>query len=358
MKRVVSILIMLLILAASFGLAEESAPIILQKGSKGDEVEALQQRLITLGYLEGSADGAFGNMTQTAVEAFQRANGLTVTGVAGDAELDALSDAFRAYAVRAVMVAMTNAQATDVFAADGSSYDASKFHSYADESGFYMTLEEEGFWTDEARDQWKVEDIQFAMVGYDTNMRATMDVRFDGINYVISSVTRTIGKPEDLNSGDPSRLDVEQMEPSENTPFLTVPYSLVKQERASEIAAEQAAEAEAAAAAKQSWMDSQFSAEDGSHKALQTLILGKLSAPESYEHIETTYVEIVDESTMTKINLVLQGSKFDQRVKVGDLFIETEFSALNGEGETATGIAYAIARFDDNSLSLLGIVGM
>lgn len=54
----------------------------LQKGSKGDDVKALQQRLIELNYLSGSADGDYGNKTQTAVELFQKEAGLTATGIA------------------------------------------------------------------------------------------------------------------------------------------------------------------------------------------------------------------------------------------------------------------------------------
>ena len=41
-------------------------------------------------------------------------------------------------AKRVVTVAMTNCYATDVFTADGSAYDAAKFHSYADMSGYYL----------------------------------------------------------------------------------------------------------------------------------------------------------------------------------------------------------------------------
>ena len=54
----------------------------LQKGSKGDEVKALQQRLIELNYLSGSADGDYGGKTASAVELFQSTAGLTATGVA------------------------------------------------------------------------------------------------------------------------------------------------------------------------------------------------------------------------------------------------------------------------------------
>ena len=44
---------------------------LLQRGSRGDEVKALQQRLIQLGYLEGEADGQFGKITASAIEAAQ-----------------------------------------------------------------------------------------------------------------------------------------------------------------------------------------------------------------------------------------------------------------------------------------------
>ena len=55
----------------------------LEKGSKGEEVKALQQRLIDLLYLTGSADGDFGNKTKAAVEGFQKKAGIMpVTGIA------------------------------------------------------------------------------------------------------------------------------------------------------------------------------------------------------------------------------------------------------------------------------------
>ena len=52
-------------------------------GSKGDEVRELQQALIDLGYLKGTADGIFGNKTEIAVRKFQKANKLSVDGLAG-----------------------------------------------------------------------------------------------------------------------------------------------------------------------------------------------------------------------------------------------------------------------------------
>ena len=52
-------------------------------GCSGEEVKAMQQALIDLGYLEGKADGKFGDKTEEAVKAFQRKNGLTSDGLAG-----------------------------------------------------------------------------------------------------------------------------------------------------------------------------------------------------------------------------------------------------------------------------------
>lgn len=56
---------------------------VLKNGSRGDAVKALQQRLMTLGYLDGEADGAFGAGTRSAVIAFQERNGLSADGIVG-----------------------------------------------------------------------------------------------------------------------------------------------------------------------------------------------------------------------------------------------------------------------------------
>lgn len=55
-------------------------------GDSGTEVKTLQTNLITLGYSCGvsGADGDFGVNTEAAVKAFQKANGLTADGLAGE----------------------------------------------------------------------------------------------------------------------------------------------------------------------------------------------------------------------------------------------------------------------------------
>jgi len=62
----------------------------LSKGDKGGNVKQLQLALIAQGYLSGSADGVFGKMTETAVSAFQSANGIKANGIADEKTLTLL----------------------------------------------------------------------------------------------------------------------------------------------------------------------------------------------------------------------------------------------------------------------------
>lgn len=54
------------------------------------EVVSMQQALVALGYLKGASDGNFGTGTKTAVENFQKDNGLDVDGIAGAKTLEKL----------------------------------------------------------------------------------------------------------------------------------------------------------------------------------------------------------------------------------------------------------------------------
>lgn len=63
----------------------------LKWGSRGSEVKALQQNLILLGYLKGTADGIFGANTHAAVVAYQSKNGLAADGIAGKLTQSAIS---------------------------------------------------------------------------------------------------------------------------------------------------------------------------------------------------------------------------------------------------------------------------
>lgn len=58
------------------------APDLLKRGSSGDDVIELQQRLKDLGFYSGSVDGSFGAGTEEALRLFQRQHGLDVDGIA------------------------------------------------------------------------------------------------------------------------------------------------------------------------------------------------------------------------------------------------------------------------------------
>ena len=64
---------------------------LLKQGTKSEAVRTLQQNLKTLGYYTGSVTGNFGPLTKEAVYSFQKANGLSADGVAGEKTLAAIS---------------------------------------------------------------------------------------------------------------------------------------------------------------------------------------------------------------------------------------------------------------------------
>ncbi len=62
----------------------------LRKGYKGDDVEAVQSKLITLNYLSGSPSRTYDNSTINAVKVFQKAHGLSADGLAGQSTFNTL----------------------------------------------------------------------------------------------------------------------------------------------------------------------------------------------------------------------------------------------------------------------------
>lgn len=61
-----------------------------RRGSAGSVVTQIQKKLSDWGYYFGTVDGVFGSRTEAAVKFFQRKNGLTVDGIAGNATLAAI----------------------------------------------------------------------------------------------------------------------------------------------------------------------------------------------------------------------------------------------------------------------------
>lgn len=63
---------------------------ISKNGSSGEEVRKIQTKLKNWGYYSGSVDGVYGWQTENAVKSFQKKNGLTADGVAGEKTLNAM----------------------------------------------------------------------------------------------------------------------------------------------------------------------------------------------------------------------------------------------------------------------------
>ena len=66
----------------------------LKRGSRGDEVETLQQMLIEMGFLNDKADGIFGKKTEAAVKLLQEYWGVNTTGRLDDDDLFAVYDLY------------------------------------------------------------------------------------------------------------------------------------------------------------------------------------------------------------------------------------------------------------------------
>lgn len=134
----------------------------------------------------------------------------------------------REMALRAAVVAMTNGVATDVFKDDGSTFNLSNFHSYSDLSGFHLLVVDEGSWSAIGERTWRVEGLKCSMSEGDRFLKASMDVTFDGANYVILNAERIVAKEADLDSGDPAKAPVETLRFSGENPFLMVTPRLIE----------------------------------------------------------------------------------------------------------------------------------
>ena len=85
----------------------------LRRGSKGATVVELQEALIERGYSLApyNADGNFGKVTEAAVKAFQKANGLSADGVVGAKTWEALTTPIATIAYTATVPHLSKAQA-------------------------------------------------------------------------------------------------------------------------------------------------------------------------------------------------------------------------------------------------------
>lgn len=93
-------------LRALYGSSTTTAPkqtssALLRNGSRGQAVKDLQSQLKNLNYYKSTIDGIYGSLTESAVRAFQRDNGLAVDGIAGPQTFAALKNPVKSSADKA-----------------------------------------------------------------------------------------------------------------------------------------------------------------------------------------------------------------------------------------------------------------
>ena len=71
-------------------LTQSAQAAVYKRGSTGQAVRTIQEKLVRWGYFDGPVDGIYGSKTERAVRQFQQKNGLTADGVVGTATLRAL----------------------------------------------------------------------------------------------------------------------------------------------------------------------------------------------------------------------------------------------------------------------------
>lgn len=89
-KILFSLIIFAGIIVALFASKNNKVEALSKYGSRGNEVTQIQTKLKRWGYYNGSIDGVYGSKTLNAVKSFQRKNGLTVDGIAGEKTLAAM----------------------------------------------------------------------------------------------------------------------------------------------------------------------------------------------------------------------------------------------------------------------------
>lgn len=261
---------------------------------------------------------------------------------------------------RSAVVAMTNCFATDVLTADGSAYDTSKFHSYSDMSGYYMTVEREGSWSGKDENTWTVTNLALKAAGSDFYVVVSGDITFDGSNYVLPSVEVKYGNSlDDAMGGGGWSGATETHTAGGGSPYLTVPSSLVENDRDSETedkARQEEAEKKDAEREYDSWVDSHFSFWNGQCDELVDLVIERLNDERSFDHKETSYIAVRDEATLQEVNQILGSNASDANIAVGDVLVVMEFTAKNGFNATIKSSAMGVIRYPSGAVELLAIV--
>lgn len=175
----------------------------------------------------------------------------------GSYETDcAVSDALEEYlpqemARRAVVTAITNCFATDVFAEDGNTYDPEKFHAYSDSGDYSLVIENEGAWQAMNEIYWQVNNIGLQN-GSGVYHYVSAQITRENDKYFVTTTLDLISAnktdiqktalaiAENAQAGKEFNADdyqsdtvlVERIKSFEDNPCFVVPLSLIEKDRA------------------------------------------------------------------------------------------------------------------------------
>ncbi|MFR4569613.1 MAG: hypothetical protein ACLT5H_05810 [Collinsella stercoris] len=261
-------------------------------------------------------------------------------------------------AQKVAIVAITNCYASDVFTDDGSSYDQNKFHSYADMSGYYLTVADSGTWEPVDKSTWHVDDMQLKVAGNEHYFQLSADISVNGESYVVDSATvSNANSLSDIENGS-SSVGTDKLTAGEHTPYLYVSNTLIADER--DTAAEQAAtEAEASARNEQEeyddWVSSKFSFWTGSNRTFVNLVKDRLNDKRSFEHEETSYIACNSDENLNLVNSTLSAAGLSTANR-NDVYIVMDFTAKNEFNARVKQQAHGIIRYPSGDVELLAVI--
>lgn len=153
-------------------------------------------------------------------------------------------------AQRAIVTAMTNYTAKDVFEKDGKTYCVDKFHAYSDTQNAYISVETDGTWTSLDEASWHVDNLFLHREGDDIYHLVFCDITQDDDQLVllnlldISSPKKTeiekyagqiqeaLISGEEVKAGNYSdAINVEYRDSSNDAFSFAIPASLISKDR-------------------------------------------------------------------------------------------------------------------------------
>ena len=260
-------------------------------------------------------------------------------------------------AKKAIIVSFTNYSAEDVFTEDGNSYDTSKFHGYNYDGPFKQNITKDGTWSQTDENTWHVENIYLRLKGFDHATKLSCDVSFDGTNYTVKSVSYVTASSDYIDSNSSSKTSgIQTMEPNDFNSMLIIPSSYVTGDGGVNNSEELTySPGYGYSDSYQKWLDKHFSWWDFENEKLSNIVKSKLGNPKSFKHVNTSYTGAVTEDYINRVNSVLEKIGSSVRVQENDVFISSTYSYKDASNKKVEKDAFAVLKYSDSSLELVGI---